>query len=625
MSRFRALFGGLLPAVPLAFAAAAAAAGAAVLPVSPGAPDRLADAASACPTFSWSGVEGAVAYELALYDVSAPAAPVAVWTRRVEGAALGWTPDRAACLAPGRTYAWLVRAELAGSGLADWSAPQRFRVPAAPSRLAVDEALARFARWQVVEVAPAGRGEVGAEPPGNGAAPVAGAGQATDAPDAPPAGAFAALRGELPDTTGNAYGVLAIANSTQGAGLVARNASSGPDLVLDGEAQAAPDTLLTQGGIDRSAAGAATFEFRNSGAGALTLQVDGVAVDIATTPIGWTRLASVPAGFADGVDNDETGVRTAGNRLTLDGTTFNLVEGPGSSLHADTLDGRHGGGSSGYQGPVTGICPNGKVLQAVNEDGTVTCREVRTAPKVTSADTAGIAGENPSLVIGMSGAPLISYYDRTNGNLKVLACDDGACSGGGETISTVDASANDVGLYSSITISNDEWPLIAYYDKTASALKVVHCNDDACAGGDETITTIDSTGDVGSYPALAVSSDGFPVIAYYDATNGNLKVVHCNDDACVGGNETITTVDNSANDVGRYASIALVGSVGRQPTVAYVDVTTHALRVLRCNDAACSGTGETIARRRPAAGAADHRADLDRPRRRRPGRYQLLR
>ncbi len=51
----------------------------------------------------------------------------------------------------------------------------------------------------------------------------------------------------------------------------------------------------------------------------------------------WSGLTGVPAGFADAVDNDTT--YTAGNQLSLSGTTFNVVEGSGSGLDADTLDG----------------------------------------------------------------------------------------------------------------------------------------------------------------------------------------------------------------------------------------------------------------------------------------------
>ena len=50
------------------------------------------------------------------------------------------------------------------------------------------------------------------------------------------------------------------------------------------------------------------------------------------------------------------------------------------------------------------------------------------------------------------------------------------------------------------------------------------CNDPACTGGDETITTVDSGGDVGWYSSIVLGGDGKPTISYYDWTNGDLKV-----------------------------------------------------------------------------------------------------
>jgi hypothetical protein len=54
----------------------------------------------------------------------------------------------------------------------------------------------------------------------------------------------------------------------------------------------------------------------------------------------WSGLSGVPAGFADGIDDDTT--YSAGNQLNLVGNTFDVTEGAGSGLDADLLDGQHG-------------------------------------------------------------------------------------------------------------------------------------------------------------------------------------------------------------------------------------------------------------------------------------------
>ena len=142
-------------------------------------------------------------------------------------------------------------------------------------------------------------------------------------------------------------------------------------------------------------------------------------------------------------------------------------------------------------------------------------------------------GGHTSLALGADGFPVISYRDGTAGALKVAKCNDDACAGGDETIMMVDDPANDVGWFTSIALGTDGFPVISYQDFSVRALKVLKCNDPACAGGGETITTVDDpANDVGSYTSIAIGTDGFPVISYQDATAGALKVLKCKNPSC---------------------------------------------------------------------------------------------
>ena len=77
----------------------------------------------------------------------------------------------------------------------------------------------------------------------------------------------------------------------------------------------------------------------------------------------------------------------------------------------------------------------------------------------------------------------------------------------------------------------DGFPLVAVFDGSNNALKVVHCNDSACSTA--TSTTVNSTvANVGRYPSVTVGSDGLGLVSYLDATNDNLKVAHCTNLAC---------------------------------------------------------------------------------------------
>jgi hypothetical protein len=66
----------------------------------------------------------------------------------------------------------------------------------------------------------------------------------------------------------------------------------------------------------------------------------------------WGDLTGVPAGFADGTDNDTT--YTSGTGITITGTT----------ISADT---------AGLQARVSGTCAPNSSIRAINADGTVTC------------------------------------------------------------------------------------------------------------------------------------------------------------------------------------------------------------------------------------------------------------
>ena len=66
--------------------------------------------------------------------------------------------------------------------------------------------------------------------------------------------------------------------------------------------------------------------------------------------------------------------------------------------------------------------------------------------------------------------------------------------------------------------------MVSYYDTTNGDLKLVHCTDVSCSAHD-TPATLDSTGFVGQYSSIAIGTDGFPVISYSDSTNGDLKAV----------------------------------------------------------------------------------------------------
>lgn len=202
-------------------------------------------------------------------------------------------------------------------------------------------------------------------------------------------------------------------------------------------------------------------------------------------------------------------------------------------------------------------------------------------------------GHYTSLAIGLDDFPVIAYQDFTSGLLKVAKCNDRACAGQNEIISTVDGLESEVGRFASLAVGGDGFPVISYFDDSSQALKVAKCNDAACSGGDETITTLDdASNSVGQFTSMAIGVDGFPIISYIDQSAGALKVAKCNDQACLGDDESITTVEDTANTLNGQTSIE-IGMDGF-PVISYSDVSADVLKVVKCNDPACADGNETI-------------------------------
>lgn len=193
-------------------------------------------------------------------------------------------------------------------------------------------------------------------------------------------------------------------------------------------------------------------------------------------------------------------------------------------------------------------------------------------------------GQYPSLNISDSDFAVISYYDATNGNLKVTRCTKINCSGPPyKTTNTVDSSGF-VGKASSLTIGTDGLPVISYFDQTNETLKVAHCNDAPCSSA--TLTTVGPTGvDIDS-TSIAIGVDGFPIIAFYDSRAGDLWTIHCANTACT--STTSATNLHSLEDVGRSASITI--GLDGLPLIAYVNSTHNENFVDRCSNMSCTAT-----------------------------------
>ena len=188
--------------------------------------------------------------------------------------------------------------------------------------------------------------------------------------------------------------------------------------------------------------------------------------------------------------------------------------------------------------------------------------------KATGLDTSGNVGLATSLAISSGDFPYISYFSDVGDNLKYAR-------GVGSLWSTeVVASQGTVGQYSSIQVDANGRPRIAYYDATNGDLKY------AWWDGVWHFSTVDSADDVGQFVSMVLDTLGRPHFSYYDATDGDLRMatfVGTGGNCGTGNAWECETVD-SAGDVGKYSSIA-VDPLDDLPIISYYDASNGALKL----------------------------------------------
>lgn len=253
-------------------------------------------------------------------------------------------------------------------------------------------------------------------------------------------------------------------------------------------------------------------------------------------------------------------------------TSGNIITTPDpDSIGAQTslvLDGSGKPAVSYYSGHL-------KVLRC----GDVNCSSGNTTAE---PDTVGPLGFHSGIAIAFGGIPVVSYYDQKNGDLKILRCGQPDCLAG-NIIRTPDTTG-DVGQFtSSVQDPSTGNPVVSYYDETNGNLKILRCGNNICDSGN-VFATPDTTGDVGTHTSLVLDSAGRPIVSYRDETNDKLKILHCGNTTCTSGN-FIASLDATGN-VGFETSIALDGTF---PVVSYFDQSNGDLRVARCGDTNCKG------------------------------------
>jgi len=248
----------------------------------------------------------------------------------------------------------------------------------------------------------------------------------------------------------------------------------------------------------------------------------------------------------------------------------------GSAWHATTVD---SAGDVGKYNTSLAILPSGQpaisYFDYTNKDLKYAWYD-GSAWQTSMVDTTGFVGHYNSLAILPLGYPAISYQDYTNKDLK-YAWYDGSI----WQTNTVDS----IGSYSrdtSLAILPSGHPAISYHGSNEN-LKYAWYDGSAWQ-----TTTADSGGSVGEFSSLAVQASGQPAISYceYHYPQGFDLNLHDLKYARYDGGAWQTTVVDSADSVGEYASLAIMPS--GQPAISYYDEINGDLKFATPSDIPCA-------------------------------------
>ncbi len=166
-----------------------------------------------------------------------------------------------------------------------------------------------------------------------------------------------------------------------------------------------------------------------------------------------------------------------------------------------------------------------------------------------------------SIKLDSSGNAHISYKDESNLNLLYATNVSGTF-----TTTTVD-SFHMVGAYSSIALDSNGKAHISYYNLTNNRLKYA-----TNVSGAWVTTSVDASGNTGFFTSIAVDSNGFAHISYYDLFSGKPKYA-----TNISGSWTYTTLEPLSSDsLGNYTSIALDSQ--NHVYISYHDITNNNLK-----------------------------------------------
>jgi len=200
-----------------------------------------------------------------------------------------------------------------------------------------------------------------------------------------------------------------------------------------------------------------------------------------------------------------------------------------------------------------------------------------------------------SLKFDSGGTPHIAYQGSCGANCSRLKyasysgsggnCGAGSSAGKWQCDQIDGVAVNNYGLYASLDLNGSNRPRIAYYDGWNGDLRYAwDCAGSSCGNCGPNnawqCDVLDATGNVGLFPSLHIDKGGSdnPRIAYYDSTNGKLKLAglpgtigNCGPSIFSLKFWQCDNIDNMGAGLSGYAGVSLAIDKGGMPVIAYMD------------------------------------------------------
>lgn len=144
-------------------------------------------------------------------------------------------------------------------------------------------------------------------------------------------------------------------------------------------------------------------------------------------------------------------------------------------------------------------------------------------------------------------------------------------------------SGGDTGRGLSMVLDNRDYPHLAYYEANSGDLRYATLIRET---GSWRIETVDSIGDVGKYPSIALYNPEAtvrPVIVYYDETQRSLKGAFRSADGWQVRYLDPEQGGSTLRDLGTYTSMVIEQGESQIAHIAYIDVQGRNLMYLRWN------------------------------------------